>query len=182
MTIVNAALVGLFVWSGIGASVSEAIPLQAKESFIEIASVRLTGYNAVIEQTDSDPHITASGVKSNPEVVVARSRDLAETLPFGTVIEIKTSAEARSCGFAQVEHLIGYRVVTDTMHSRKERQIDILFDTAKSISLGAKKVNPAVALGICDSTVRVVGKIDIKDIPETQADLAILVNKSLALK
>ena len=173
---------GLFVWSGIGAQVTETVSFPARESFIEITSVRVTGYNAVPEQTDNDPHVTASGAKSNPEVVVARSRDLAEELPFGTVVELRAPTDKHSCGFEQVEHLIGYRVITDTMHSRKEHQIDILFDKADTVSLGEKKVNPAVALGICNVTVRVIGKIDVKDIPSTQTDLAILVNKTLALK
>ena len=75
-------------------------------------SVRMTGYNAVPEQTNADPLTTASGAYSHPEVVVARSRDLAEELPYGTIIEILAREEnKRSCGFYTVEHLIGYRVV-----------------------------------------------------------------------
>lgn len=142
-----------------------------------LLSVRLTAYNAVPEQTDGDPGITASGVRTNPQVVAARSRDLADELPFGTVVAIEGPVERqRSCGYAAVEHLIGYRVIADTMHSRKKQWVDVLLDENDTVPHGGVAVNPSRVLGICDGvTVRVVGKIDVKDIPGSQLELAELV-------
>lgn len=165
------ALTGLFIWSG-GASI-EQYPAPAP---IEYA-VRLTGYNAVPEQTDADPYVTAAGIRSNPELIAARSRDLAEHLPFGTIIELSAPKDARSCGFKQVEHLVGYRVIADTMHARKRGQVDLLFGVNEAVKVGKRAVNPAVAVGVCEVTARVVGKVSMKEMPATQAELAMLVKR-----
>ena len=184
-SIITIALTGFLVWSGVSTGALEGYPQVSGQKagiVLEMTSIRLTGYNAVIEQTDSDPNTTASGAKSNPETIVARSRDMAETLPYGTIISLEAPKDDKSCGFKEVEHLIGYRVVADTMHERKRRQMDIMFDMADVVSLGGKPKNPAVVVGICDVTVRIVGKIAIKDIPKTQAELAMFVNKKLTMK
>jgi 3D (Asp-Asp-Asp) domain-containing protein len=149
--------------------------------------VKLTAYNAVPEQTDGDPFTTASGAYSNPEVVAARSRDLGAELPFGTVIALENPSKSNSCGFSKVEHLIGYRVIADTMHERMQNKIDVLFNAEDKVMIAvngqpSKATNPARALGICTVEMRVVGKINIKDIPETQGELAVLVDRALASK
>lgn len=140
-------------------------------------TVKVTAYNAVPEQTDSTPHITASGAPTNPEVVAARSVDLAGVLPFGTVVMLTREArDTESCRFAKVEEHIGYRVIADSMHSRKREQIDILLDQHNTVEVHGKETNPAVALGYCTGvTMTVVGKIDIDDMPETQEALRALV-------
>lgn len=148
-------------------------------------SVSLTGYNAVPEQTDDSPEWTASGAYSNPDMVAARSVDLKEELPFGTVIEfvIADNASKAPCGLSSVEHLVGYRVVADSMHPRKRNQIDILFDANDTVRIGKKEVNPAVVLGVCKNIeIRVVGKIDVRHIPKTQTELIAQINSgSLAV-
>jgi 3D (Asp-Asp-Asp) domain-containing protein len=152
----------------------------ADASESEPLTVKLTSYNAVPEQTDGDPHVTASGAYSNHEVVAARSVDLKETLPFGTVIEItRDGTDSENCRFAQVEHLIGYRVVADSMHSRKRAQIDVLLDQTDTVQVHGEEINPALALGVCtEVTVKVVGRLKVRDIPETQAELVELVKGS----
>ena len=81
--------------------------------------VTLTAYNAVPGQTDDTPFETASGAYSNPEVVAARSRDLARELPFGTIIEFSAPTTAQgTCGYSVVAPSIGYRVIEDTMNAR----------------------------------------------------------------
>lgn len=139
----------------------------------EPLTVKLTSYNAVPEQTDGNPHVTASGAFSNPEVVAARSIDLAGELPFGTVIEItREESDSESCRYNAVEELIGYRVVLDSMHSRKRDQIDVLLNPEDTIEVHGKETNPSVALGFCKGvTVRVIGTMKISDVPETQAEL-----------
>ena len=190
-TLTSIALTGLFVWTGPGttspaewAQVPSPAPVVKTEQTI---SVRLTGYNAVPEQTDGDPTTTASGARSNPDVIAARSRDLAETLPFGTVIAFETAKESNNCGFKVVDHLIGYRVIADTMHERMHNKIDVMLDAGDTVQIGVngqprRTVNPALALGVCDVSVRVVGKIALKDIPATQEELALLMSHTLAVR
>lgn len=146
--------------------------------------VDLTAYNAVPGQTDDTPFQTASGAYSNPEIVAARSRDLADELPFGTIIEFdgSTIADDGTCGFSVVEPLVGYRVIEDTMHPRFTARIDLLFGTAEDYrnSKGAP-TNAAHVLGICTgATIRVVGHID-GPLPTTQTELAAIVHGSRAL-
>ena len=140
-------------------------------------NVKVTAYNAVPAQTDGDPFTTASGAYSNPEVVAARSRDLATSLPFGTVVALtRTAKDTPRCQFGKVEHLIGYRVIADSMNARIVNHVDVLFPVDKTVAVGNRMVNPSIALGSCDQvTVRVVGKVSIKDIPKTQAELVRLV-------
>lgn len=141
-------------------------------------TVRLTSYNAVAEQTDGNPTVTASGVPSNSEVIAARSRDLASTLPFGTVIALyRDDSDTPGCGFKKVEHLIGYRVVADTMNARFTKRVDVELDMADKVQVEGKRMNPSRALGVCSKvSVKVLGRVSLKDIPATQEELALLVN------
>lgn len=176
-SIFSAAFGGLFVLSTLGlgntAMVTEQVITEAPTY-----TVSMTGYNAVPEQTDSDPFTTASGAYSNPEVVAARSVDLKESLPFGTVIEIVAYNDPKNpnCGFAVVEEYIGLRVIADSMHSRKRNQIDVLLPSEKTVRAAGKIVNPAVALGVCkEIQIRVVGTVTIREIPKTQNELRLAV-------
>lgn len=136
-------------------------------------SVLVTSYNAVPEQTDENPSVTASGAPSNPEVIAARSVDLAEDLPFGTVVALERSVkDSERCHFSKVAPLIGYRVIADSMHPRKREQVDILLNPEDTVRVHGKETNPSIALGMCgETTVRVVGRIKITDIPKTQEEL-----------
>ncbi|OGZ02775.1 MAG: hypothetical protein A2946_02985 [Candidatus Liptonbacteria bacterium RIFCSPLOWO2_01_FULL_53_13] len=151
-------------------------------------AVTLTAYNAVPAQTDGNPLETASGAFSNPEVVAARSQDLADKLPFGTIIELEGSniSSEHTCGYSVVAKSIGYRVIADAMNARYTDRIDILFNTKANYTTTDKGMkNAAEILGICKGiTIRIVGHIDIRNIPKTQTELAkIVVGKSgLALK
>lgn len=196
MNAISIALTGFFVWSGLGgveatlatSTPSVTAPAPIVQSVDTTArTVLLTAYNAVPEQTDGDPHTTASGAYSNPEVVAARSRDLAAELPFGTVVALESPSPSHSCGFRTVEHLIGYRVIADSMHERMRNKIDILLDADDTVLIGVngqpkKATNPARALGNCTVEMRVVGRINVKDIPATQAELAMMVEKSYAAR
>ena len=139
----------------------------------EPLSVLMTSYNAVPEQTDGNPMVTASGAVSNPEVIAARSVDLAGELPFGTVIAVEYDGkDTENCRFHAVEGLIGYRVIGDSMNSRMRNKIDILLDRADTVTVHGKETNPSLALGLCKGvTVRVVGRIKVSDIPDTQEEL-----------
>ena len=113
------------------------------------------------------------------EVVGARSRDLAEKLPFGTIIEIVgPSVPGNSCGFDIVAPIIGYRVIADTMNARYTDRIDILFHTESNYKMADGKIkNAGTVLGICNgANIRVVGRVDINHIPKTQVALVAIVN------
>jgi len=127
---------------------------------------------------DAEVVVYSSAVsQDNPEVVAARSQDLAGKLPFGTVIELDGSnvSPDGNCGYSIVAPKIGYRVIADTMSARYANRVDVLLDTK----------NAAQTLGVCKGiTIRVVGRVGINHIPNTQIELARLVrgDKSLALK
>ena len=183
------ALMGLFLLS----SAIMALPANASAPTVPALpnyTVTLTAYNAVPGQTDDNPFETASGAYANSEVVAARSQDLAQELPFGTIVAFDGPATSgNSCGYGVVAPIIGYRVVADTMNARYADRVDILFHTKSNYVMadGGMK-NASTILGICSgATVRVVGYIDITNpnrLPKTQAALASLVEEksTLAIK
>lgn len=196
MPVITIALMGFFAFTGGPAAAPEAATTAvsgaeesvtilarneaatiARASGNETRTVKLTAYNAVPEQTDEDPFTTASGAYSNPEVIAAVSRDLWGTvMPKGTVVALEYSGTSATCGFDKVEHLVGYRVVADTMHQRWSNKMDLLFDQDDKVMIAvngkpAEMTNPAKALGVCTVSVRIIGTIDIKDIPDTQEEL-----------
>src|ERR1700749_4083381 len=63
-------------------------PVQEPTIAPKSLSVTLTSYNAVAAQTSPTPWLTASGARSNSAVIAARSRDLADQLPYGTIIAV----------------------------------------------------------------------------------------------
>ena len=138
----------------------------------------MTAYNAVPSQTDEDPTVTASGAFSDPDIVAARSRDLADELPFGTVITVTAASSSVNCGFDLVGDMIGLRVIADTMHPRMHNKVDILFDTDAKVTVGSKQTSAARALGICKSTIEVVGHIDLKRMPKNQLELRLALGQS----
>jgi 3D (Asp-Asp-Asp) domain-containing protein len=87
---------------------------------ISYETVTLTTYSATVGETDSTPHITASGFKidvSNPKKhrIIAVSRDLKKKWPFGTKVRIKSAGKYN-----------GVYTVKDVMNKRYKNRIDIL--------------------------------------------------------
>lgn len=139
-------------------------------------TVSMTGYNAVPGQTDDNPEVTASGAYSDPDVIAARSVDLADELPFGTVIEIDAATSTPNCGYGTVADQIGLRVIGDSMNARMHNKIDLLFDQSDVVRVGGKLINPARAFGACkDMVIRVVGQVDIRHMPKTQDELRVAI-------
>lgn len=175
MTILG-ALMGFLLLSGTAAAPAP-VAVPARPTY----SVAMTAYNAVPDQTDESPFETASGAYSNPEVVAARSQDLAEELPFGSIIEVDGPAAAQeSCGYGAVSSVIGYRVIADTMNARFTNRVDVLLDETPSYTTADKGMkNAAEVFGICkDVTIRVVGHVSVGRIPKTQKALVALVASS----
>ena len=164
-------------------SVSRLLPASELNASPTTYSVTLTSYNAVPSQTSPTPWITASGARSNPAVIAARSHGLANQLPFGTIIAIMGPSSADDgpyCGYNTVSHLIGYRVIADTTNARFiAPRIDVQLDQNDKVDVGGKLINPSVALGACTGVqIQVVGYVNPQSIPKTQAELAALVNNS----
>ena len=180
------ALTGFFVFGGVGGITPDALMKteNLSEPTYPTYSVAMTGYNAVAEQTDDTPTITGSGAYTYPEIIAARSVDLADELPYGTVIAISQATTTPNCGYGYVKDYIGYRVVGDAMNPRIRNQIDILFGADDYVNAGGKYRNPANALGMCKNVkIAVIGRVDIARIPKTQVELKALIGKaSLALK
>jgi len=95
-------------------------------SYIEVSkpisyeTVTLTTYSPTEGETDSTPHLTASGFKidkENPKRhrIIAVSRDLKKKWPFGTKVRIKKAGKYN-----------GVYTVKDVMNKRHENRIDIL--------------------------------------------------------
>lgn len=173
----NQAVSALSESSPLPGGETKKVAARSQDGALERYDVSLTAYNAVPGQTDGDPFTTASGAYSNPEVVAARSVDLAESLPFGTVVALtRTAGDSSWCNYSKVEHLIGYRVIADSMNSRIVNHVDVLLPTDETVSLDGRQVSAARAIGKCDQVeVRVVGYVDVSEIPDTQAELARLI-------
>ncbi|HQU07999.1 MAG: hypothetical protein B7X04_03215 [Parcubacteria group bacterium 21-54-25] len=191
MTFIATALMGIFFLPGAATHgplvmatstpVTSVVAADAGEIPLSgpTLTVKLTSYNAVPAQTDGTPFETASGAYSNPEVVAARSNDLTKELPFGTIIAIERPQRQATCGYSDVEQLVGYRVIADTMNPRMHNQVDVLLNQHDTVRLGKDGApkNPSVVLGVCRGvTIRVVGHVAIRDIPKTQHELALLVS------
>lgn len=172
------ALTGFFVYGAFGGiPTSTLLQATSTESTIEPTyqsyTVTMTAYNAVPEQTDDSPEFTAIGAYTNPDIIAARSRDLADELPYGTVIAVLPATTTPNCGYKFVSDKIGLRVIGDAMHSRMRNKIDILMDTEPIRAQNGLMRNPAKAFGFCrDMRIVVVGRVDTKHIPKTQLELA----------
>lgn len=164
------ALVGFFVY---GTASAATLPASWTDQKVEYPTyqVAMTGYNAVPGQTDDTPEITASGAFSNPDIIAARSRDLAAELPFGTVIAVTAASSSPKCGYDLVEGLVGLRVIADTMNARMHNKVDILFDTEDRVKVGGKSTSAARTLGVCNVEIAVVGHVDPAKIPASQLEL-----------
>jgi hypothetical protein len=161
------------------------LPVSAPKS-LDAYTVTLTSYNPLPDQTSPTPWLTASGALSNTEVIAARSRGLANQLPFGTIISISgpsSEGKSMSCGYSSVSQLIGYRVIADTMNARFiAPSIDVELDQNQKVNLNGQLMNPSVVLGKCnDVQIRVVGYVNPNAIPKTQAALAELVTSGQTL-
>ena len=170
---------GLFVLSSVPQAGWANANLAAAQLDLPSYNVTVTGYNAVPGQTDDTPFTTSIGVYTNPEVVAARSSDLADDLPYGTVIAFEPATSSPDCGFPVVADKVGLRVISDAMNPRMHNKIDILFSAHDFVTVGGTDRNAARAFGICkDVKIYVVGKIDTKHMPETQEELVSMLESS----
>lgn len=95
-----------------------------------VLTVRATAYNSLEAQTDSTPHITATGTRTRWGVL-AVSRDLLGVdLPYGSLVRLTDLGNFHNGrGHGAYQNLLDgvLFVVEDTMHMRKTNQVDLWF-------------------------------------------------------
>lgn len=110
-----------------------------------VLEARATGYNSTASQTDATPHVTATGTRTRFGVL-AVSRDLlGDDVPYGSLVRLQdlgTYHEGRGPGrFQALLDGQDLFVVEDTMHRRKENQVDLWFsDYASAVNWGVRRV------------------------------------------
>lgn len=102
------------------------------------AVLKSTAYNSLAAQTDSTPHITATGTRTRPGVV-ALSRDMLRLFPYGTRLRIQDLSGRHPYVNGRIF------VVEDTMHARKRNQVDIWMPTrSQAMNWGVRQVRVTV--------------------------------------
>ena len=108
-------------------------------------TLRATGYNSLVNQTDSTPFITATGARTRFGVV-AVSRDLlGDEFPYGSLVRLRDLGSyytGRGAGaFQSLLDSQGLFIVEDTMHARKTQQLDVWFpEYSTAIQWGVRRV------------------------------------------
>jgi 3D (Asp-Asp-Asp) domain-containing protein len=107
-------------------------------------TLKSTAYNSHVSQTDSTPHITATGA-TTAFGIIAASRDMLEHIPYGSLVRLKDMGSYRSGrGEGKYQELLdaqGYFIVEDNMHPRKLEQIDVWFlHESEALTWGVRKV------------------------------------------
>lgn len=108
-------------------------PLAARRTRARSIIARATAYNSLASQTDSTPHITATGTRTRPGVI-ALSRDLLKVFPYGTRVHIQDLT-----GKYNFKNRVF--IVEDTMNKRKRNSVDIwMYSYRSAIQFGARQV------------------------------------------
>ncbi|MFZ5991284.1 MAG: 3D domain-containing protein [Deinococcota bacterium] len=114
---------------------------QAPRTYILTA----TAYTSSVRETDPTPHITATGARTRIGIV-AVSRDLLRTLPYGSKVRLEDLGTVRG-GRGQFNYLFRDTVfvVEDTMNPRKRNHIDVwLPDRSTAFRFGVRNVRVTV--------------------------------------
>lgn len=112
-------------------------------------TLRATGYNSEVNQTDSTPHITATGTTTRFGII-AVSRDLLnQDIPYGSLVRIVDKGNYyNGRGAGQFQQLLDEQtlfIVEDTMHPRKRQQIDVWFPhMSTALDWGVRQVEVEV--------------------------------------
>jgi 3D (Asp-Asp-Asp) domain-containing protein len=110
-------------------------------------TLRSTGYNSLRSQTDHTPHITATGARTRFGIV-ALSRDLLRSIPYGSRITIRDLGSwsgGRGAGKYNTMLRGMIFVVEDTMHPRKSGTLDVWFPARRqAIQWGVRRIQITV--------------------------------------
>ncbi len=110
-------------------------------------TVKSTAYNSQRSQTDSTPHITATGARTRFGIV-ALSRDLLRRIPYGSLVRIEdlgSWGNGRGRGrYSRMLSGVNF-IVEDTMNIRKRNTVDVWFPTRRAaIQWGARQIRVTV--------------------------------------
>lgn len=111
--------------------------------------LRATGYNSLESQTDSTPHITATGARTRFGIIAVSRDMLGEDIPYGSLVRIRDLGSYYSGrGAGRFQELLDGQdlfIVEDTMHQRKRRQVDVWFgEHAHAVDWGVRRVEVEV--------------------------------------
>ncbi|MBI5811643.1 MAG: 3D domain-containing protein [Meiothermus silvanus] len=130
-----------FFWWVLALVIVNAGLAQAPRTYILTA----TAYTSSVRETDPTPHITATGARTRIGIV-AVSRDLLRTLPYGSKVRLDDLGTVRG-GRGQFNYLFRDTVfvVEDTMNPRKRNHIDVwLPDRSTAFRFGVRNVRVTV--------------------------------------
>ena len=137
-SVLSAATLGLLSLGALFPAAAQTVAtsgdlLGASRAAGRSAVVKATAYNSLPNQTDSTPHITATGTRTRPGVI-ALSRDMLKLFPYGTRVSLQDlSGRYNFSGRVFI--------VEDTMHARKTNQVDIWMPTYReAINFGTSTV------------------------------------------
>lgn len=107
--------------------------------------LRATGYNSHESQTDATPDITSTGARTRFGIVAASRDLLGFDLPYGSLVRIRDlGAFHTGNGVGAFQSLLDSQqlfIIEDTMHPRKQGQIDVWFDEYRTaVNWGVRKV------------------------------------------
>ena len=107
-------------------------------------TLRATAYNSLVEQTNDQPFITATGARTRWGIIAVSRDMLGVDLPYGSLVrltDLGTYAQGRGAGTYQAlldNHVF---IVEDTMHPRKTRQVDVWFEEySQAVAWGVRRL------------------------------------------
>lgn len=105
-----------------------------------------SAYTSAIRETDHNPHITATGARTR-KGVVAISRDLLPSLPYGSRVTLQDlgSVQGRGAGKYNAYFKDVVFVVEDTMNKRHSYRMDVWMpDRSMALQFGVRKLKVTV--------------------------------------
>ncbi len=110
-------------------------------------TLKASGYNSHVSQTDNSPHITATGARTRFGVV-ALSRDMLRSIPYGSRVRIEDMGSWHNGrGYGRYNGMLNRTVfvVEDTMHPRMSGRVDVWFyGQRQAMSWGVRRVRLTV--------------------------------------
>ncbi len=121
---------------------AEAQSLKGEARSPKAMVLEATAYTSSPRETDTTPHITATGIRTRLGVL-AVSRDLLAALPFGTKVRLRDlgSVQGRGKGLFNPLFREVVFVVADAMNPRFRQRVDVwLPDRATALRFGRRYV------------------------------------------
>lgn len=115
---------------------------RAPQSFV----VTSTAYTSSVRETDSTPHITATGARTRVGII-ALSRDLLGNLPYGSQVKLEDLGNIQGRGVGAFNKFFAgvVFVVEDTMNPRMRQKMDVWMpDRRMALQFGVRKLKVTV--------------------------------------